>query len=55
MKLTPQELGRVTALAELHERSSFRFAPGKPGSREQPLSFAQLLELRRRRITGEDG
>ena len=47
MKLTPAELTeiarQVAAIAPEHSRT----APGQPGSRDQPLSYAPLVAERR--------
>jgi hypothetical protein len=52
MKLTAPELAEVTRQVN---RNAARVAPGEPGSREQPLPYARLLEQRRRNVTGRHG
>ena len=47
MKLSPSELAEVERQAAAIVPECNRAAPGKPGSREQPLSYAALLTERR--------
>ena len=46
MKLTPAELAEVERQAAAIAPEHSRAAPGQPGSRDQPLSYAALLAER---------
>ena len=47
MKLSPTELAEVERQAAAIAPDRNRAAPGQPGGRDQPLSYATLLTQRR--------
>lgn len=47
MKLTPAERAEVARQVTTPPTEHSRAAPGRPGSRDQPLSYAALLAERR--------
>ena len=55
MMLSIEERARLDALVAALDLKASRSAPGMPGCREQPLSFAQLMAERSARLGGIPG
>lgn len=53
MKLSESELTELTAQADRAEGRIAPGRPGEPGSRDRPLSYAALVEARRRLLGRE--
>jgi hypothetical protein len=54
MKLSDAELALLTAQTDRPGANRSRAAAGEPGSRERPLSYAELIRRRRHAVGRDD-